>query len=123
MTNKLTKTLMALGVAGAVALPASQAAAASKTESALLGAVLGGVAGAAIGDGKTEGVVLGAVAGAALGAAVDNNNDRRRYRSGYAYRTSRPYYRDSRYRTYDRGYYGDYRRSGGYDDGYGYYGR
>lgn len=122
MTNKLTKTFLALGVAGAVALPASQAAAASKTESALLGAVLGGVAGAAIGNGKTEGVVLGAVAGAALGAAVDNDNDRRHYRNGYSYRTSRPYYRDTRYRTYDRGNYygGDYRRSG-YYDGYGSY--
>lgn len=123
MTNKLTKTILALGMAGAVALPASQAAAASKTESALLGAVLGGVAGAAIGNGKTEGVVLGAVAGAAVGAAVDSNNDRRHYRNGYAYRDSRPYYRDTRYRSYDRGYYGSNYRQTGYYDGYGNYRR
>ena len=103
MTNKiLSKAVIALTVAGAVALPASQAAAASKTESALLGALIGGVAGAAIGNGKTEGVVLGAVAGAAVGAAVDNNNDHRRYRNGYSYRTTRPYARDTRYRTYDQ---------------------
>lgn len=125
MTKILTKAILALTVAGAVALPASQAAAASKTESALLGALIGGVAGAAIGNGKTEGVVLGAVASAAVGAAVDNDNDKRRYRSGYAYRTSRPYDRDSRYRTYDRGDYsrgGYYGRSSydRYDDGYGY---
>ena len=124
MTNKLTKTFLALGVAGAVALPARPAAAPTPTELARLGAGSGGVAGAAIGNGKTEGVVLGAVAGAAVGAAVDNDNDRRRhYRNGYSYRTSRPYYRDSRYRSYDRGYYGgDYRRSG-YYDGYGDYRR
>ena len=78
-----------------------------------------------VGDGKTEGVVIGAVAGAALGAAVESDNDKRRYRNGYSYRTSRPYYRDTRYRAYDRS---DYRRSyygrSSYDrsyyDGYGY---
>ena len=118
MTNKLMKAAMALTVAGAVALPAGQAAAATRSESALLGALIGGVAGAAIGDGKTEGVVLGAVAGAALGAAVDSNNDHRRYRNGYSYRTSRPYARDTRYRSYEP-------RRGYYDQGYsqGYYGR
>lgn len=116
MTNKLMKAAMAVTVAGAVALPASQAAAASKTESALPGAVLGGVAGAAIGNGKGEAVALGAVAGAALGAAVnDGDKDRRHYRNGYSYRSSQPYYRDTRYRTYDRGDYGR-----GYDSRYRY---
>jgi len=123
MTNKMMKAAMALTVAGAVALPASQAAAGtSKTESALLGALLGGVAGAAVGNGKTEAVAIGAVAGAALGVAADKSNDRKHYRNGYAYRTSQPYYRDARYRSYDRGYYGRTSDRYGYryNDGYGY---
>ena len=124
MTNKMIKAAMALSVAGAVALPASQAAAGtSKTESALLGALLGGVTGAAVGNGKTESVALGAVAGAALGVAVDSSNDnKRRYRSGYGYRQSQPYYGNTRYRSSDRGYYGrsSDRYSYRYNDGYGY---
>ncbi|TAJ69945.1 MAG: hypothetical protein EPO51_20705 [Phenylobacterium sp.] len=122
MTNKMIKAAMALMVAGAVALPASQAAAGtSKTESALLGALLGGVAGAAVGNGKTESVAIGAVAGAALGVAVDKGNDRKHYRSGYGYRQSQPYYGNSRYRTSDRGYYGRTDSRYGYDNyGYGY---
>jgi len=122
MTNKMMKAAMALTVAGAVALPASQAAAGtSKTESALLGALLGGVAGAAVGNGKSESVALGAVAGAALGVAVDSSNDRKHYRNGYAYRSSQPYYRDSRYRSYDRGDYGQRGyRTGYYGNDYGY---
>ena len=123
MTNKITKAAMALTVAGAVALPASQAAAGtSKTESAILGALLGGVAGAAVGNGKTEAMAIGAVAGAALGVAVDKSNDHRSYRRGYSYRQSPAYYGASRYRAYDRGYY---RTNGRYGyDGYGYgYGR
>lgn len=125
MTNKMMKAAMALTVAGAVALPASQAAAGtSKTESALLGALLGGVAGAAVGNGKTEAVAIGAVAGAALGVAADKSNDRRHYRSRYAYRDTRPYHRDTRYRSYSRG---DERTSERYgyrnsDYGYGYRG-
>ena len=120
MTNKMIKAAMALSVAGAVALPASQAAAGtSKTESALLGALLGGVTGAAVGNGKTESVALGAVAGAALGVAVDSSNDRKHYRSGYRYRQSQPSYSNSRYRSNDRGYYG--RTNSRYDnEGYGY---
>lgn len=114
MTNKMMKAAMALTVAGAVALPASQAAAGtSKTESALIGALLGGVAGAAVGDGKTEAIAIGAVAGAALGVAADKSNDRKQYR-GYSYRRSQPYYAPNRYRAYDRG---DYRRT---NDRYGY---
>ena len=123
MTNKKIKAAMALSVAGAVALPASQAAAGtSKTESALLGALLGGVAGAAVGNGKTESVALGAVAGAALGVAVDSSNDNKKYRSGYRYRQSQPYYGYSRYRSSDRGYYGRTSDRYGYryDNGYGY---
>jgi uncharacterized protein YcfJ len=120
MTIKMMKVAMALTVAGAVALPASQAAAGtSKTESALLGALLGGVAGAAAGHGSTEAVALGAVAGAALGVAVDKSNDRRNYRSAYGYRQSRPYYSDTRYRSYDRGYYGRTNSRYSYD-GYDY---
>lgn len=39
-----------------------------------------------------------------------------------AYRTSQPYYRDARYRSYDRGYYGRTSDQYGYryNDGYGY---
>lgn len=122
MTNKMMKAAMTLAVAGAVALPASQAAAGtSKTESALIGALLGGVAGAAVGDGKTKAVAIGAVAGAALGVAVDKSNDRPNYRSGYGYRQSQPYYSDTRYRSYDRGYYGRTNSHYGYDNyDYGY---
>ena len=74
--------------------------------------------------------MLGAVAGAALGAAVDSDNDKRRYRNGYSYRTSRPYYRDTRYRDtryraydrsdYRRSYYGRSSYDRSYYDGYGY---
>ncbi len=122
MTNTMIKAAMALTVAGAVALPASQAAAGtSKTESAILGALIGGVGGAAVGNGKTESVAIGALAGAALGVAVDKSNDRKHYRSGYGYRTSQPYYGNSRYRSNDRGYYGRTNSRHGYDDyGYGY---
>jgi uncharacterized protein YcfJ len=120
MTNKMMKVAMALTVAGAVALPASQAAAGtSKTESALLGALLGGVAGAAVGNGRTESVALGAVAGAALGVAVDKSNDRKHYRGGYSYRQPQPYYGAARYPSYDRGYYGRTNSRYGYDS-YGY---
>lgn len=122
MTNTWMKAAMAITVAGAVALPASQAAAGtSKTESAILGALLGGVAGAAVGNGKTEAVAIGAVAGAALGVAADKSNDKRKYRGGYAYRDQRPYYRDSRYRSSNPGYYARSNSRYGYDDyGYGY---
>ena len=120
MTNKMMKAAMALTVAGAVALPASQAAAGtSKTQSAILGALLGGVAGAAVGNGKTQSVAIGAVAGAALGVAVDKSNDRRSYRSAYGYRQSQPYYSDGRYRSNDRGYYGQTNSRYGYNN-YGY---
>jgi hypothetical protein len=127
MTKKIiAKAAIALTAAGAMALPAGQAAAGtSKTESAILGALLGGVAGAAVGNGKTQSVVIGAAAGAALGVAVDKSNDRKTYRSGaYRYRQAAPaYYRDSRYanRAYDRAYYDRYEPrydSRYYDNGY-----
>ena len=122
MTNRMMKVAMALTVAGAVALPASQAAAGTtKTQSAILGALLGGVAGAAVGNGKTEAVALGAVAGAALGVAVDKSNDRDHYRRVYGYRQSQPYYGDSYYRANDRGYYGRTTSRYGYQNtDYGY---
>src|SRR3989344_4145819 len=68
MTNKMMKAAMALTVAGAVALPASQAAAGtSKTESALLGALLGGVACAVVVNAKPAEVpAWGACDGRAL---------------------------------------------------------
>lgn len=92
MTKKMTKAVVALAAVGALALPASQAAAGtSKTESALLGAVLGGVAGAAVGGGKTESMAIGALAGGALGYAIDKSNDGKSYRS-HSYHRSQPYY-------------------------------
>jgi uncharacterized protein YcfJ len=129
MKGKFTKIAVAVGVSGALILPASAANAASKTERALIGALIGGVAGAAVSNGDTSGVALGAVAGAALGAATAKD---KRYHSSY--RTSRPYAYSNRaygnqYRTYDRGYAYDrgYSRDRGYRTGYpanyGYYGR
>lgn len=120
MTHTKMKAAMALVVAGAVAFPATQAAAGtSKTESAIIGAVLGGLAGGAVGNGKGEAVAVGAVAGAALGVAIDKSNDKPKYRSGYNYR--HPYYANGRYRTYDRGYYSQPVSRYGYGyDAYGY---
>ncbi len=123
MTNRMMKAAMALTAVGAVALPASQAAAGtSKTESAIIGALLGGLAGAAIGNGKTQSVAIGAAAGAALGVAADKSNDNKGYRAGYGYRQAQPYYADrARYRSNDRGYYGRTDSRYGYgDDSYGY---
>lgn len=122
MTKTITKGLIALTAASAMAIPATQAAAGtSKTESALIGALLGGLAGGAVGSGKTESVVLGAAAGAAVGVAVDKSNDRKKvYRSGaYRYRQQAApayYSRDSRY---DRVYYDRYDNR--YYSNYGYY--
>jgi uncharacterized protein YcfJ len=124
MTNKITKAAIALTTVGALALPATQAAAGtSKTESALIGAVLGGVVGAAAGNGKSENVLLGAAAGAALGVVADKSNDRKTYRSGYNYRRSQPAY-GARYPSYDRGYYNRANSRYGYGyDAYGNYRR
>lgn len=109
MMNTFAKAALGIATAGVIALPASQAAAATKTENAIIGALLGGVGGAAVSNGRTEGVVLGAVAGAALGAALDKPDRRHHYRSGYRYRDSRnyrPYYGDARYGDrYQQPYY------------------
>jgi uncharacterized protein YcfJ len=119
--TKFTKIALAATLAGAVALPASGAFAASrKTENALLGAVIGGVAGGVIGDGKGSSVALGAVAGAAIGAAT--TKDKRRYHRSY---NSRPAYNSYAYRNNDRrdrGYYNaGYRQAQRDYDRYGYY--
>ena len=121
MTNRMIKAAMALVAAGALALPASQAAAGtSKTESAILGALLGGVAGAAVGHGKTDSVAIGALAGAALGVAVDKSNDHKHYRGGYAYRQPQRYYGPA---SYSQPRVGDYGVAGSrYGYGYDRYG-
>ena len=112
MTNRFTKIAVAAGVAGALALPAGAAQAASKTERAIIGAILGGVAGAAVTGGDTDGVVLGAAAGGALGVATAKN--KKHY--SRSYRSNRPYAYDNRYRYQQQRY--DQRR---YDSRYGYY--
>ena len=129
MTKTLRNFALAAVAAGAMALPATSAMAATRTESALLGALLGGVAGAAVSNGKTEGMALGAVAGAAIGAAADSNKDRRRYqsRSRYVQRDVRPYHQETRYGDYRARRYDDrdsawsqdrYRQRSNYDQAY-----
>ena len=82
--GKFTRIAIATAVAGAVALPASGALAASKTERALIGALIGGVAGVAISKNDTSGALIGAGLGAALGAATaKSNNNRYGYNSTY----------------------------------------
>ncbi|RAK56956.1 YMGG-like glycine zipper-containing protein [Phenylobacterium deserti] len=125
--SKFARIAVAAAMTGAVALPATQAAAADrKTERAVVGALIGGVAGAAVGNGDKGAIAVGALAGAALGAATGNDRDRRYSRS---YRTQRPYYANDRYyggydRRYDRRYDNRYAYSSGRPAyGYGYYGR
>src|SRR5438128_1520399 len=106
MTNKMMKAAIGLSAIGALALPASQAAAGtSKTESAILGALLGGVAGAAAGHGRTDSVAIGALAGAALGVAVDKINDHKHYRSAYSYSQPQRHYAPARYPSRGGSYY------------------
>jgi len=120
--GKITKIAIAAVAAGAMALPATGAFAADKTERAVIGALIGGVAGAALYHGDGGATAIGAVAGAALGATTSNDRYHR------SYRETRPYYRDTQYRHYDRGSYGrnDYGRYdtrydyGRDNDGYGY---
>lgn len=113
-TQAKTRFAVAALVAGAVALPATGAMAASKTERALLGGLLGAIAGAALSDGDGGAVALGAVAGAALGSATAKDNNRR-YNASY--RQTQSYYGDNRYNGYsasngyDRGYYDQSRNS------------
>ena len=114
--NKFGKIAIAVAVTSAVALPATGALAASKTERALIGALIGGAAGAALGNGDGGAVAAGAAAGALVGVATAKP---KYYRSGY--RTSRPYYRDTRYGGYDRAY--SPRDAYRYDTRYDDYGR
>jgi uncharacterized protein YcfJ len=135
--NRKTKIFAAAGVALTLALPASQAFAAShKTNNALIGGALGALAGALIGHGSTTAVIAGAAGGALIGTAATSDRQkyedaqRRAYRARYeqpygAYQTrdgySRSRLRESRYSqpVYDPTGYG-------YNNGYygnGYYGR
>lgn len=103
-----------------VAMPASQALAASATENALIGAAVGALGGALVSKG-TKGVVAGAAAGAAVGLITDKP-DRPKYR---AYRApSRTYYesRPVYYDRYSQSYYGQngYRYAQPSRYGYGY---
>ena len=101
--GKITKTVVAVAITGALVAPATTAFAGEKTDRAVVGALIGGIAGAALGHGKGEAVAIGAVAGAALGASTaPERNDGRRY--SYEQRYAPSYdtrYGDSRY-AYDR---------------------
>jgi hypothetical protein len=124
MTNRITRAIVAAGVAGALAVPATAAQAGEKTERAIIGALLGGVAGAAVSRDDTSGALIGAAAGAALGAATAKSNNHHRY--ARSYRTSRSYAYQPRYQYAPR--YNSYQSSyspysGGYYDQYGYYHR
>jgi hypothetical protein len=110
ISTKPAKIAIAAAVSGAMLLPATGAFAASKTERAILGGLLGAAAGAAVTGGDTDGVVIGAAAGSVLGIATA----KKKHYYNRSYRSSRPYYRESSYRTYDRAprsnryYYDDY---------------
>ncbi len=119
--GKITKTVVAVAITGALVAPATAAFAGEKTDRAVVGALIGGVAGAALGHGKGDAIAIGAVAGAALGATTAKNKyDDRRY--GYEHRYS-PRYQDSRY-AYDRRDHGydryNARYDSRYDNHYGY---
>lgn len=112
----LTKTLTAVAVVGALALPATGALAASKTEKAVVGALIGGLLGAAVSNGDSTATVVGVAAGAAIGASTGSD---RRYdnRYGRYYDSRGRYVQPTRYDTrYDS--YGHGQR--GYDSRYGY---
>ncbi len=137
--NRTTRIFAAAGIALTLALPASQAFAASNsTKNAVIGGALGALAGALIGKGSTTAIVAGAAGGALIGTAA--TSDRQRYEDAQrrAYRTAyeQPYgayqTRDGRYRQsgYQSGYqtrYGqpvyDQRDYGYRDASNGYYGR
>jgi hypothetical protein len=125
--NRHTKIIAAAGVALTLALPASQAFAASnKTNNALIGGALGALAGALIGNGSTTAVVGGAAAGALIGSAATSDRQRweDRQRAAYRARYNQPYgvyqnrtgWNDTRYdRRYDQRYdQRYYRTNGGY---------
>jgi uncharacterized protein YcfJ len=116
--NRITKIAAAAALTSAIALPASQAFAASKTENALIGAAVGALAGSLLAHGSTEGVLAGAAVGGLVGVAADKPD---RYRRGYttsrARYESRPVYRNYREAEYRRPVYRD---SYGYRDSYAY---
>ena len=123
--NRTTRIFAAVGIAATLALPASQAFAAShKTNNALIGGALGALAGALIGKGSTTAVVAGAAGGALIGSAA--TSDRQRYQDAQrrAYRTQyqQPYgaYQDRNGygQRYDARYDQRYRQTS-----YGQYGR
>lgn len=130
MNRKTRTSSLKIGAAAAIALtlalPASQAFAAShKTNNALIGGALGALAGALIGHGSTTAVIAGAAGGALIGTAA--TSDRQRYedaqRRAYNARYARSYsgysnsYARQRQARYDQR---DYRYR---DTSYGYYGR
>ena len=118
--NRFTKIASAAAVAAAIAIPGSQALAASKTENALIGGAIGALAGALIGHGSTSSVVGGAAVGALVGVATDKPDRRygQRVPQRTAYRSTsyraQPVYNSYRQPTYRTGYDRDY----GYNQGY-----
>jgi uncharacterized protein YcfJ len=123
--NRTTRIFAAAGVALTLALPASEAFAAShKTNNAVIGGALGALAGALIGHGSTTAVIAGAAGGALIGSAA--TSDRQRYEDAQrrAYRTSyaQPYgaytSRNGYGQRYDARYDQRHRQTS-----YGYYGR
>ncbi len=122
--TRFTKIASAAAIAAAIAIPGSQAFAATKTENALIGGALGALAGALIGNGSTGAVVGGAAAGALIGVATDKPDRRyagQRYSSQTAYRSSyraQPVYNSYRQPTYRTGYDRDYGYGQGYSQGY-----
>lgn len=126
--NRIAKIAAAAAVTGALALPASQAFAASKTENALIGAAVGALAGTLLSNGGPEATIAGAAIGGLVGAAADKPDHRRRaYHRGRDVRyVDRPYREAPRYRSsyapsYRDSHYGSsYAVPAGYRYGYGY---
>lgn len=122
--NRFTKIASAVAVTAAIAIPGSQAFAATKTENALIGGAIGALAGALLGNGDTGAVVGGAAVGALVGVATDKPD--RRYLNGQPvyrsdYRTSyraAPAYRAPAQPVYRSSYDRDYGYSNGYSSGY-----
>ena len=115
--GKITKTVVAVAITGALVVPATAAFAGEKTDRAVVGALIGGVAGAALGHGKGDAIAIGAVAGAALGAttAKSKYDDRRYgYEHRYAPRYDNAQYGASRY-AYDNNRYAHDRYGHRYD--------
>ena len=109
----LTKTITAAAIVGALALPATGALAASKTEKAVVGALIGGLLGAAVSNGDSTATIAGVAAGAAIGASTGSNN---RYDSRYdrRYDSRGRYVQPTRYNSYDNRYGARYDNRSGY---------